>query len=226
MQSCLICDDHAMMLDALASSVGMHWPEAALTLVGDFPAAWRAAGKGHDLILCDLGMPGATPLDGIARMREIAPDALLIVVTANEEDSLLVRLFELGIAGFIPKSSSGAIVEAAIRLVLAGGRYLPARVIELLGSDLSSDQPTSKNTGAAATVRDASTRGAFDISHLSERQMTVLRLMSHGYSNKEIARQVDLSPATVKAYVAIIIGVLGVGNRTAAAFRARELGLL
>ena len=116
MRSCLICDDHAMMREALAGAVEMHWPDASIALAADFPSGWKAAAARPDLILCDLGMPGATPVEGIRRMRATCPDSPLLVITANEEDGVLLALFDLGIAGLAPKSSSGAIVETGRRL--------------------------------------------------------------------------------------------------------------
>jgi DNA-binding NarL/FixJ family response regulator len=213
MRCCLICDDHAMMREALAGSVGMNWPDAEIVTAPDFPEAWKAALAHPDLILCDLGMPGAKPLDGIKGVQAAAPRSPLLVVTANEDDAILLTLFDLGIAGFVPKSSSGAIIEAAIRLVLAGGRYLPQRVIEL-ASDRAGVQ------GATPPVSGAG------LSRLTERQIEVLRRIAQGLTNKEIAREFGLSPATVKAHVAAILAALDTTNRTEAAFRAREIGLI
>src|SRR3954452_17549306 len=128
MKSCLICDDHAMMREALAGAVALGWPEAQVIQAADFPSAWAAAAAGRlDLILSDLVMPGASPVEGVRRLREAAPGAPILVVTGNEEDEVLLALFRLGIAGFAPKTSKSAIIEAAIRLVLAGGRSPPPR---------------------------------------------------------------------------------------------------
>ncbi len=200
-----------MMREALVGSVGMHWPDAEITTAPDFPSAWAQAAARPDLILCDLGMPGALAIEGITGVQVAAPQSPLLVVTANEDDALLLALFDLGIAGFVPKTSSGAIIEAAIRLVLAGGRYLPHRVI-----DLASARATP---GAAPAPIDG-------LARLTDRQLEVLRRIAQGETNKEIAREFGLSPATVKAHVAAILGALDTTNRTEAAFRAREIGLI
>jgi two-component system, NarL family, nitrate/nitrite response regulator NarL len=213
MQSCLICDDHEMMRDALAGSVAMHWPNARIVLAGTYPEAWEAARAQPDLILCDLGMPGASPVVGVDGVRSIAPDGFIVAVTASEDDHLLLDILDLGVAGFIPKTSSGAVIEAAIRLVLAGGRYLPPRMAELASRRTATEWPL--------------VRGRVNgLARLTDRQMDILRLIAEGASNKEIARSLDLSPATVKAHTAAVISALGVNNRTAAAFRGREIGLL
>ena len=122
MRSCLICDDHAMLREALTGAVALNWPDAVVVQCADYPSAWQAAADSHDLILSDLIMPGASPVDGIGRLREIAPDTPILIVTGDEDDATLLTLFALGVSGFAPKTSKSAVIEAAIRLILAGGR--------------------------------------------------------------------------------------------------------
>ena len=210
MKTCLICDDHAMMREALAGAVAIGWPGAAVTLADDYPAAWQAAEARPDLIISDLVMPGSRPVDGIRRLAQIAPESPILVVTGNEEDGLLLDLLKLGVAGFAPKTSKSEVIEAAIRLVLAGGRYLPPRLLDLA---------TLGASPAVAVTTPLTSR-------VTERQLDVLRLIATGGSNKEIARDLDLSPATIKAHAAAAIAALGAANRTEAVMRARELGLI
>ncbi len=188
----------------------MIWPEATITEAADFDKAWQLASESPAMILCDLVMPGATPLEGVARLRGTAPDVPLVVITGSEDDALLLALFDLGIAGFVPKSAGGEIVELALRLVAAGGRYVPPRIVEL--ANQRPDHPKVSLNG--------------NMAHLTYRQLEVLQLVAEGHSNKEIARQLDLSPATVKTHVAAIIGALDANNRTDAAFRARQAGVI
>ena len=211
MKTCLICDDHAMMREALAGAVAIGWPEARVIQAADFPAAWSAAASAPDLIISDLVMPGATPVEGIARLRAAAPNVPVLVVTGNEQDEVLLALFRLGIAGFAPKTSKSAIIEAAIRLVLAGGRYLPPRIAELATRQAGNGDGVA---AAGLTVR------------LTARQADVLRMIATGQSNKEIARDLDLSPATIKAPAAAAIAGLGAINRTDAVVKARGMGLI
>jgi DNA-binding NarL/FixJ family response regulator len=211
MKSCLICDDHAMMREALAGAVVLGWPDVVVTQAADFTQAWAAAAAGPDLIISDLVMPGAAPVEGIRRLKAAAPASPILVVTGAEEDEVLLALFELGIAGFAPKTSKSAIIEAAIRLVLAGGRYLPPRLVELAVERAGGG---GRPGGVSASLR------------LTERQTDVLARIALGRSNKEIARELDLSPATVKAHIAAGLAVLGAANRTEAVVRARELGLI
>ena len=213
MKSCLICDDHAMMRDALSGAVALGWPDAKIVQAADFPSAWEAAAAERpDLIISDLAMPGAGPLEGIRRLKAVAPGSSILVVTGNEEDGLLLDLLKLGVAGFAPKTSKSEVIEAAIRLVLAGGRYLPPRLLDL--ATLGASPAVAVTTSAPLTGR------------VTERQLDVLRLIATGGSNKEIARDLDLSPATIKAHAAAAIAALGAANRTEAVMRARELGLI
>ena len=209
MRSCLIADDHAMMREALGGAVGYSWPQAKVTLANDFPSAWAGAETHPDLIISDLVMPGAPSLEGIRRLREISPGSPILVVTGNEDDQTLLALFHLGIAGFAPKTSESSVIEAIIRLVLAGARYLPPRVMEL-AAQREGDPPSA----------------AIGRPRLTDRQIDVLRLISAGQSNKQIARELDLSPATIKAHTAAAMAALGAANRAEAVFRASEQGLI
>jgi DNA-binding NarL/FixJ family response regulator len=209
-KTCLICDDHAMMRDAISGAVEFGWPDAQVTQAVDYPSAWESMARlKPDLCISDLVMPGATPVEGIARLLKAAPATPVLVVTGNEDDATLLALFDLGIAGFASKTSKSAVIEAAIRLVLAGERYIPERVISL----------ASDRTGVPRGKRESH-------SSLTARQTDVLTRIATGKTNKEIARDLDLSPATVKAHTAAIILALECSNRTDAVYRARDLGLI
>jgi DNA-binding NarL/FixJ family response regulator len=212
MKTCLICDDHAMMREALSGAVAIGWPDTEVVQAADYPSAWKAAASHPDLIISDLIMPGSGPVDGIRRLVEAAPDTPILVVTGNDEDEVLLALIKLGVAGFAPKTSKSAVIEAAIRLVLAGGRYLPPRLAEIATRDASPGAPSPPPSPGMA--------------RLTERQADVLRLIATGGSNKEIARDLDLSPATIKAHTAAAIAALGAANRTEAVVRAQQLGLI
>ena len=208
MHSCLICDDHTLLREALAGAIELEWPDTAIAQAGDFPQAWAAAAGGHDVIVCDLLMPGATPVDGIARLRREAPETPLIVLTGTEGGRLILDLYDLGIGGFVPKSAPSAVFLSAIHLVLAGGTYIPREVLAI-ASEGPAHAPPDMHHGK-----------------LTARQSDVLKLMAEGQSNKEIARALDLSPATVKTHAAAAFAALGAGNRTEAVMSAREAGLI
>lgn len=203
MKSCLICDDHVLVREALAGTVRLGWPDVAITEAGDFPAAWAAAAvQRPDVAIVDLMMPGAAPAAGVKRLRDIAPHTSILIVSGTDDDRLLLDLLDLGIAGFAGKTSSGNIIEAALRLIAVGGRYLPPRIAEIASAGIE-----------AAPRADAAP--------LTDRQLAVLQLVAQGLSNKEVAQQLDVSPATVKTHLSNIQTVLGAKNRTDAAIRAR-----
>lgn len=210
MRSCLICDDHALMRDALAAAVGGRWPRAEILQAGSFLEAWALAESAPDLCLVDLMMPGAGPVEGVLALLSATPGSRVIVVTGSHDDALLIELLNNGVHGFLQKTASGDVILAAIELVLAGGRYLPPRVAELAVA-------RSQSVAAAAPAQPGSA---------TDRQRAVLTLVARGLSNKEIARELGISPATVKTHVAAAIASVGAANRTEAAIRARESGVI
>ncbi len=213
--SVLVCDDHPLVRSALSAAVAEAVPDEPVLAARDFPESWCAAEAASDLSLCvvDLHMPGASPREGLIELRRRAPHAKLIVVTGSESDDDLVAALELGVDGYVPKTAEPGVADAAIRLVIAGGRYLPPRVAQLLAA------PRRR------AVADALGRGAHG-ERISERQRQVLGLLAEGRSNKEIAEALLLSPATVKTHVAHLLSALGVANRTEAALSARAQGLV
>ena len=217
MKSCLICDDHALVREAVVGTIRLGWPAVAVSEAGDFPAAWavcRAATPPFDLCLADLMMPGADPLTGIAGLMRAAPAMPILVITGTQDDALLVELITMGVAGFAAKTSSGKIIDAAIRLILAGGRYLPPRMADLAAGYADAGRRT------AMRDRDGSVG---DPPHLTGRQRDVLRLMEQGLSTKDIARTLGLAPSTVKTHLSQIFLILGATNRTEASQLARTL---
>ena len=215
MQTCLIADDHALVREALAGTVRMGWPGVTVIEAGDFVTAWKLAAAAPDFIIADLVMPGASPKAGIAGIIAAAPDARLLVVTGTQDDGLLMDLLGLGVAGFAAKTSRAVVIEAAIRLILAGGTYLPPRIAEIAAARVEA--------GSAPVVRDP---GIAVAERLTERQLDVLRLVARGQSNKEIGRMLELAPSTVKTHLAHILVVLGASNRTDASVKARMLALV
>jgi DNA-binding NarL/FixJ family response regulator len=226
MNTCLICDDHALVREALVGTVKMAWPNAEISVVGDFPSAWASAATQPELCIADLIMPGATPLLGIQGIMSAAPNTKILVVTGTEDDALLMGLLKFGVAGFAPKTASGSIIEAAIRLILAGGRYFPPRLADLASAWV--DAPASI---ATTRVNDSTLNNERDrldasvLAQLTSRQIDVLKLVSEGQSNKEIARALGLAPSTVKTHLEHLMETLGVANRTEAATKMKSLKL-
>ncbi|QEA16217.1 response regulator transcription factor [Novosphingobium ginsenosidimutans] len=201
----LICDDHPLVLGAMAQTILHRWPDVIIDRAGSFDEAEALCELDPALVLTDLAMPGATPLNGIARIRRRLPNARIIVLTGLIDDDLLLSLVNLPVEGFISKAESGAVVQAAIELVVAGGHYFPPRIAQL-ASNIA-------RTGPASASR------------ITPRQHEVIKLLASGHSNKEIAKLLGLSPATVKTHVAQVMANVGANNRAEAAARAVALGL-
>jgi DNA-binding NarL/FixJ family response regulator len=205
----LIADDHPLVRDALARTVRELEPVAQIVQAGDFDALLRLAVEEGaalaDLALLDLNMPGMNGIAGLRRLRELVP-TLPVVVASGQDDAATIRaVLGEGAAGFIPKSERPEVLLGALRLVLAGGVYVPAR---------SLDAPAAGAMSPAAAI-----------ALLTPRQREVLRALSRGQPNKLIARELGLTEGTVKIHIAAILRTLQARNRTEAVVRARELGL-
>jgi DNA-binding NarL/FixJ family response regulator len=204
--SVVIADDHPMVRDALARVVGQLYADAQVLEAGDFAAVLAHLGDAvPDLVLIDLNMPGMDGLHGLRRLREAFP-ALAIVVASGQDDPATIRAaLEIGANGFIPKIDPPDLLLQALRVVRAGGVYIPAR--------------------SNGDLRGIMTGPSPNASGLTPRQLDVLRLLLKGEPNKLIARQLGLTEGTVKIHIAAILRALQARNRTEAVIRARELGL-
>lgn len=205
----LLADDHEMVRIAMryalaALADGIDWLEAedaaqAKAIIDRDPDL--------DLALIDINMPGSHGIDCIRAMRHDHPALPLLVMSASEDPGTVRSLIDLGVAGFIPKSDSSAVILQAVRLVLAGGTYVPLR---LLATDARH---------AAAAARPAATVPT--VAGLTGRQQEVLALLARGLPNKLIARELGLSESTVKVHLLAIYRVLSVRNRTEAVVAAQ-----
>lgn len=235
MTVCLVADDHALVRDALALAVADLFDDAEVRTAHDFPEAWRQAALTPQpcFITADLSMPGAGPVEGIARLFAIAPAARIVAITGVEDDDLMLQVLATGVSGFVPKTASASLIAGALQLVKAGGTYLPPRLLHL-----SQIRPVSPHEAEQAVPAEGRTglpnagspspaptdRSTPDLRQLGSRQREVLCLMADGLSNKDIARKLNLSPATVKGYVAQLIAHFNAQNRTQAVTRARDSG--
>lgn len=162
---------------------------------------------GVDLVLLDFHLPGAHGLEALQLLRARLDDAQIVVLSAESDPEMIRSCIDAGAAGFIPKASSHGVMMAALRLVLAGGIYLPAVAISRVFAQVGSAETTRLLGG------------------LTDRQMDALKLAVRGKANKVIARELGISEATVKAHLSAIFRVLGVTNRTEAVFAAARLGI-
>jgi len=205
----LIADDHPLVRDALARTVRELDAAAQVDQAGDFETLLRLAldegGAPADLALLDLNMPGMDGTVGLRRLRERLP-TLPVVVASGQDDAVTIRaVLATGAAGFIPKSERPEVLLSALRLVLAGGVYVPSRSLDA--------PPVTAPSPAAA------------IALLTPRQHDVLQALCRGQPNKLIARELGLTEGTVKIHIAAILRALQARNRTEAVLRAQALGI-
>ena len=160
-----------------------------------------------DMALVDIAMPGLDEFKGLKALCEEIGDVPVVIVSAIEGGNAIRRAMDCGASGYVPKTLDSNIVLSALNLVISGGVYLPTN---LLGdADRGSDRRGGKNGKGPLTPR----------------QCDVLDLMAKGYSNREIARTLDLAEGTVKLHVTALLKALNVSNRTQAVIKATAIGL-
>ena len=201
----LIADDHPPYRQALALAVQRVMPDARVIEAGTLAGASRAVGETGDLrlILLDLKMPGAVGYSGIALLHAERPKVPILVVSSAEGEAAAQEARAFGAIGFLRKDSDLALIEAAI-----------ARALE------APDQPLPQ---PALAQSDEAIRQT--VAGLTPTQLKVLLAVLEGQLNKQIAHNLGMSEATVKAHMTAIMRKLDVRNRTQAALVARSLGL-
>lgn len=233
----LVCDDHPIVASAVAMMIEDAF-SASVHIAHDYRHTAAIAAEHPDIALCllDIHIPGDDARAGITALRAALPTARHMLFSGSADEADLILALELDMHGFLPKSSTPQVVEAAVQLVLAGGVYLPSGIGELAmrhaqaaGPPASTVMPAEAEASQGVTLAPAPSvppAAALLYGTLTDRQMIVLQQVAAGRSNKEIARDLAISPATVKAHVAHIIALLGTSNRIEAAARARTLGLI
>jgi DNA-binding NarL/FixJ family response regulator len=205
----VIADDHPLFRGALREAVSGLFKHVEIGEAGAFEdvAALLDRGGEVDLILLDLSMPGVRGFSGLIYLRAQYPSVPIVVVSASDDPAVIRRCMDLGTSGFIPKTLGIEEMRAAIKRVLDGGVWTPPDVDLGAGSDAET---------ANLMARLAS---------LTPQQVRVLMMLSEGLLNKQIAYELSVSEATVKAHVSAILQKLGVESRTQAVITAAKIEL-
>jgi len=208
----LLVDDHALIRDALRGVLRELTDDAIVLEASDSRQAMRLIEAHPDLhlILLDLNLPDRDGFAVLTDLRKRYAAISLVVLSAFHERENVVRALDLGALGFIPKSAPRDVMVNALRLVFAGGIYIPP---EALGRAQPREQQPV--TGRPISPADFG---------FTERQMEVLALMMRGKSNKAISRTLDVAEPTVKHHVTAILKALKVANRTEAVIAVGALG--
>jgi len=202
----LIADDHPLFRGALREAVSGLFADAEIGEAGTFEEVTGLLERAGDadLILLDLNMPGARGFSGLMFLRAQYPGVPIVVVSANDDPAVIRRCMEFGASGFIPKTLGIETLRQVIARVLAGEVWTPPDV------DLSRQS-------------DAATAAIARLSTLTPQQVRVLMMLSGGLLNKQIAYELGVSEATVKAHVSAILQKLGVESRTQAVIAAGRI---
>ncbi|HSI41719.1 MAG TPA: response regulator transcription factor [Xanthobacteraceae bacterium] len=203
----VIADDHPLFRGALREALARQFPAAELFEAGGFDdlQALLEREDDMDLVLLDLAMPGVRGFSGLMYLRAQYPGVPVVVVSANEEAGVIRRCMEFGASGFIPKTSAVDTMRDALGAVLDGRTWTPADIDLSHGGDRE----------VTALVARLST--------LTPQQVRVLMMLSEGLLNKQIAYELSVSEATVKAHVSAILQKLGVESRTQAVIAAARI---
>jgi DNA-binding NarL/FixJ family response regulator len=205
----VIVDDHPLFRGALRQAIGSLMPDSRVLEANGLEElqGTLASEKDVDLILLDLTMPGVQGFSGLIALRAQHPHVPVVIVSASEESTVIRRALDFGASGFIPKSLDVDGIGAAIQTVLAGETWTPPDV----------DLTATEDKETADLVRRLAT--------LTPQQVRVLMMLSEGLLNKQIAYELSVSEATVKAHVSAILDKLGVDSRTQAVIAASRIGV-
>jgi DNA-binding NarL/FixJ family response regulator len=211
----LLVDDQRLMRDGLRTLLEL---EGDLEVVGEAGNGEQALRIYQDLlpdvVLMDVRMPVMDGVEATRRLVERWHDARVIIVTTFDDDEYVFDGLRAGARGYLLKDVSGHELAEAVRTVAAGGALIEPSVARKVLAEFSRLAPPAR-PGAEALAEP-----------LSERELEILQLLARGLTNREIAWQVSLAEGTVKNYVTSILGKIGARDRTQAALRARELGLI
>jgi DNA-binding NarL/FixJ family response regulator len=205
----IVADDHPLFREALRGVVARVLPDAQLREADGVESLYALVDSepDADLLLLDLNMPGAQGFSALVHLRALHPQLPIVVVSAREEPTVMRRALDHGAVGFIPKSADAALLGEAITAVLAGDSWAPAAA-------LSAPATAAEEHDAAQSLRD-----------LTPQQFRVLQMLGAGLLNKQIAYELGVSEATIKAHVTAILRKLGASNRTQAVLIAGRLAV-
>jgi DNA-binding NarL/FixJ family response regulator len=203
----LIADDHPLILGALRHALTGAIEGAEFYEARDLESVSAAleATPDMDLVLLDLSMPGVRGFSGLIYLRAQHAGVPVVIVSANRDPAVIRACIDLGAAGYIPKSLDLETMRASVRTVLEGGRWVPP--------DLDLAAPADPGSGLILRR----------LSSLTPQQVRVLMMLSEGLLNKQIAYELSVSEATVKAHVSAILQKLGVESRTQAVIAASNI---
>ncbi len=201
----LIVDDHPLYCDALELTLSSVSQFARILTVSRLETAFKliAQNPPPSLIMLDLNLPDVSGLDGLVRLKSAVRDCPVIVVSSMDENAIIGAALAAGAVGFVPKHSSRSVFRDAMAVIARGDVFKPPGYVEVQGA------------ANAICVLD-------QLASLTKQQIRILEFICDGKLNKQIAYDLSITEATVKAHVTAIMRKLGVQNRTQAVLVAQE----
>jgi DNA-binding NarL/FixJ family response regulator len=207
-ETVIVADDHPLFRTAIKEALEAEQGETRFLEASSFESLQALVDENRevDLVLLDLHMPGVSGFAGLVYLCKRYPSVPVVLISANEDPVVIRRALDHGAAGFIPKSSSIQTITEAIQSILMGEIWSPeSEQANLPGSNVSEVEMAER------------------LAQLTPQQFKVLMMMSQGLLNKQIAYDLGVSEATIKAHVTAIMNKLGVNNRTQAVLAASRL---
>jgi DNA-binding NarL/FixJ family response regulator len=209
----LVVDDHPLFREALSSSIRQAFNEATVLEAGSLQRTLEAITENADidLVLLDLNLPGTSGVHGLLTLRTKFPKLPVLIVSANDDRRVVAEALRYGAVGYLPKSVPKTMLERAITETLKGGVFLP---------------PDHQGIANEAFATGAGENDlAKQLANLTPQQVRVLRMLSEGKLNKQIAFELNIGETTVKAHVSAILRKLKVFSRTQAVIKMRNIQL-
>jgi DNA-binding NarL/FixJ family response regulator len=213
----LLVDDHPLILSALKAMIENLSPGVVVNAVSSAGAARTTlqAEHDHDLMLLDLQLGDANGFELLTEVRQTDPELSVVVLSSSDRASDVIQAIDLGAMGFLPKKMTTEDLADALRLVIAGGIFVPTMSVN---PARDADEPAP---APAAAANDS--LPSFEELGITPRQSDVLTLLLQGKSNKDIARRLGLSVETVKDHVQAVLRALGVSSRTQAVLAVGQM---
>lgn len=207
----LIADDHPLVREALHRALDVEDDMKVVAEASDGEEAIKLASElKPNVVVMDIVMPKVNGIEATRKIKEIAPDTAILILTAYDDDEYVLGLLDAGAAGYLLKSARGRDLVGAIRTLKAGESVLHPDIIARL-----------LKRATVTSVRESKAQGL-----LSERETEVLRLVAMGMSNKEVAEELFLSQRTVKAHLTSVFNKLNVASRSEAIVKGLQWGLV
>ena len=217
----LLVDDHPLILSALKAMIENMSPGVTVTALGSAGAARHCLSQDseYDLMLLDLQLGDSSGFELLTELRQRYPALPVVVVSASDRSSDVIQAIDLGAMGFLPKRMSTEGLAEALKLVMAGGIFVPTMSLGSPAPEAGAEPTVARR----ATDHAYQTMPSFEALGLTPRQSDVLSMLLQGKPNKDIARRLGLSVETVKDHVQAVLRALGVSSRTQAVLAVGQM---